>query len=388
MHSQMVTAPILPYLVGAIVVAALTHLYLWRRLVHDTALGGPRARRATAVLVALAALLPTGMMGLLYMRVLPAALARPLMTTVFSYVGALFFLLVLLILAEAASLSLRPWRPRGPARRRAALALAGATLLSVGAAAQALRPLVVHEQWLHFSALPTALEGYRIVHLSDLHIGPTLGRAFVEEVVHKSNALRPQLVVITGDLVDGAPEALAALVEPLRALEAKDGVYMVLGNHEYLSGAEAWLAPLRGLGIRVLRNEQVRLGDALDLIGIDDALSTRVDGAPALDLARAFASHRRDRYTIVLSHEPSLIDEVSERGAALQLSGHTHGGQIFPLHLLEWMDQRYVLGQHRVRGTLLHVSPGAGFWGPPMRLGSQAEISLLCLSTQAPATAE
>jgi uncharacterized protein len=379
MPRSVVTAPVGPYLLGAVLLAAVVHAYLWRRLVRDTGLSATRARLASAALALCAALFPAGMAGLLFMRVLPRPLASPLLTTAFAYVGALYFLLLALGALEVRRLVRRSASDaaRARARRHARFALGTAGLLSVVALWQAQRPLVVHERRIELPGLPPALAGYRIAHLSDLHVGPTLGGAFVADLVRRTREAHPDLVVITGDLVDGTPAELGPLLRPLAELDARDGVYMVFGNHEHLSGAEAWRAYLPGLGVRVLADERVAIGAHLELVGVDDGPGSPAARAEAL--ARAFAGHEKGRLTVALVHEPVEFPAVAAQGARLQLSGHTHGGQIFPLHALEWLDQRYVVGVHRLGAALLHVTPGAGFWGPPMRLGSTSEISLLVL---------
>lgn len=365
----MVTAPVAPGLLAACFVALATHTYLWRRWVRAPHL--PRARLLGVVFALLAALMPGGMLGLLYMRVLPRAVARPLMTAAFTHLGATFFALTLTV-------ALEPWawvdRTRVGARRRLRLAGIGTIALVSLSMFAALRPPAVVEKRVTLPLLAASLRGYRIVHLSDLHIGPTLGHAFLAEVVVRCNAQNPDAVIITGDSVDGSPDDLAAELAPLRDLHARDGVYLVFGNHEYLSGAEAWRKTLPALALRVLRNEQVELRPGLTLIGVDDALPE--GGA---DFDAAFAHLDRRTTSIVAVHEPAAIAETERRGASLQLSGHTHGGQIFPLHFLALLEQGYLEGLYSVGGTVLHVSPGAGFWGPPMRLGSRAELSVLVL---------
>ncbi len=210
--------------------------------------------------------------------------------------------------------------------------------------------------------------------------GPTLGRHFVEEIVAQTQALAPDLVVITGDLVDGTVEQLRDLVEPLRGLRARDGVYFVTGNHEYYSGAEAWIAHLRSLGIVVLRNERVAIGDAFDLAGVDDASAHRMlaghgqrrgggvvagrDPSASGGLAGSAASHR-----------PKALASAVQAGVDLQLSGHVHGGQLVPFNWIARIDQPFVSGLHRVGGTWIYVSTGTGYWGPPMRVGSRAELT-------------
>lgn len=145
-----------------------------------------------------------------------------------------------------------------------------------------------------------------------------------------------------------------------------------------ISGEEPWVAHLSALGVHVLRNEAVR--DGIELVGLDDAISAGPSGAIAIDYARAFSRHDARAFTVALAHEPSTFDELRRRGVALQLSGRTHGGQIFPLHLVAWLTEGYLAGAYRVGDSILHVSQGAGYWGPPMRLGSRAELTILELS--------
>jgi hypothetical protein len=226
--------------------------------------------------------------------------------------------------------------------------------------------------------LPESLSGYRVVQLSDLHVGALLGGDFVAELVERSNALRPDLVVLTGDLVDGAVRNLAAELEPLRRLRARDGVYVVLGNHEYLSGADEWAEAFAALGMRVLRNQGALLRDRLELIGLDDAV-TGPDGRPAVDLDRAFAAHTAGRPTLVLAHEPQTAAQAIARGGSLQLSGHTHGGQFWPWNLLVRLQQPFTAGLERVGRMWIYISRGTGYWGPPMRFGIPSEITRIRL---------
>lgn len=355
MAPEGVTAPVVPWLLAALAVAALTHGYLWRRLFHDT-----RMRGAFGLVVG-AVLLPTGMLCLLYMRVLPLAWSRPAMWVCFTYVGLLFFLL----LGSGMIDLVTAFAPRSVRRSRvqATLVVSGAVALSLVSMRIALAPVQVHEVIV---TAPAALDGYRVVQLGDLHVGAMRGRTFVAEIVATVNAARPDLVVITGDLVDGTPEQLLGELAPLRDLTAP--VYFVLGNHEHLSGADAWRRALPTLGIHVLSDERVPIG-TLDLLGLDD------ERTPARQAALA----SRGRYTIALAHEPRDVREVQGHGIAVQLSGHTHGGQLFPLHVLERWNQGYLAGSYRVGDTLLLVSEGTGFWGPPMRLGSHPAIELLVL---------
>jgi predicted MPP superfamily phosphohydrolase len=195
-------------------------------------------------------------------------------------------------------------------------------------------------------------------------------------------AQRPDVIVLTGDLVDGSVEALAQHVAPLGQLRARYGVYFITGNHEYYSGVDAWLAHLMTLGIRPLRNERVTLGEgpmALELAGIDDWTASHFGGGHGADLPRALAGRDTNRELILLAHQPKAVHEAAEHGVGLMLSGHTHGGQIFPFGVLVRLAQPFVRGLHSVGETQIYVNRGTGYWGPPMRLGSAPEITLVTL---------
>jgi predicted MPP superfamily phosphohydrolase len=225
---------------------------------------------------------------------------------------------------------------------------------------------------------PRAKSGYRVVQLSDVHVGPTIGKGFLEDVVAQANALAPDLIVITGDLVDGRVSALAEHVAPLAGLRAKDGVFFVTGNHEYYSGVDEWLAHLPSLGVRVLRNERVAIGgagsDGFDLAGVDDWMAKGHGHGP--DLPRALAGRDESRAVVLLAHQPKQIAQAAALGVDVQLSGHTHGGQLFPFNFLVHLAQPYVDGLHVHDGkTAIYVSCGTGYWGPPMRVGAPAEIT-------------
>jgi predicted MPP superfamily phosphohydrolase len=185
--------------------------------------------------------------------------------------------------------------------------------------------LATPEVAVRLARLPRALSGYRIALLSDLHVGPMLGRRFVEHVVAETNALRPDLVAIAGDLVDGSVRRVGPKLEPLTRLRARDGVFFVTGNHEYYAGVAPWLPFLRSLGIRVLANERVVVGDGatvFDLAGVHDWHGGWKRGYGP-DLARALAGRNPDRELVLLAHQPAQIREAAEAGVGLQLSGHT-----------------------------------------------------------------
>jgi uncharacterized protein len=229
---------------------------------------------------------------------------------------------------------------------------------------------------------PRALDGFRIVQLSDVHLGPLLDRRFAASLAERVNALAPDLVVVTGDLVDGGVGRIGAEAEPLGALRARHGVFFVTGNHDYYSGADDWVARMTRLGWQALRNARVAIerdGAVFDLAGVDDHHGAMVEPGGGEDLARALEGRDPERPVVLLAHDPATFRRASRRGVDLQLSGHTHGGQIWPFNYLVRLAVPYVAGLHRVGESQLYVSRGSGFWGPPMRLLAPAEITEIVL---------
>jgi predicted MPP superfamily phosphohydrolase len=358
------------------------HRYLWARLVRDVALPDPWGRLVTVALVAFALLIPVVMIA---SRALPRPVVTPLAWVAFTWMG-LFFLLfagtaagdVVRMLTgaletdEAKRLTMRRIIAGGVGLFAV---VGGAIALFEGNKIAAVKPVRVA-----LKKLPASMNGLKIVQISDVHIGPTLGHDWLAGIVARINALAPDAVVITGDLVDGSVEELRAHTAPLADLKAPLGVFFVTGNHEYYSGADAWIAELRRLGVRVLRNERVELRrgeDVLDLIGIDDATAHQFGRGHGADLQRAIAGRDDGRESILLAHQPKQAAEAAGHGVGLVLSGHTHGGQIWPFTFLVRLQQPYNAGLYRDRDTQIYVSRGTGYWGPPMRLGAPAEITQL-----------
>jgi predicted MPP superfamily phosphohydrolase len=279
------------------------------------------------------------------------------------------------IAAIARVLPADPDRRQVLARTLAATVGGLATLVGIGGLANVARGFVVRRVPVPLAKLPKSASGYVIVQMSDVHVGPTLGRHFIESIVRQTNALAPDMIVITGDLVDGTVEQLRDQVEPLRGLRAKDGVFFVTGNHEYYSGADEWIAHLRTLGVRVLRNERVAIGDAFDLAGVDDWSAGRMLEHHGQDIAAALSGRDPSRAVVLLAHQPKALNEATAHQVDLQLSGHVHGGQMVPFNWLARLDQPLIAGLHRVKDTWVYVSTGTGYWGPPMRVGSGAELT-------------
>jgi predicted MPP superfamily phosphohydrolase len=380
---------LLIFLLVVLSIVGGVHFYLWARLVRDTQLPLPVRPWVTAALIALAVSLPA---TFIVLRRVPPEWGRFLAWPGFVWMGLMFLVFTLVLAGDivrllvfvgskVASGGLDPGRRLMLARLLGGGAAVGAGVVGALALRRALARVEVKEVAVRLSKLPAAGQGTTIVQLTDLHVGPTIGRAFIEDIVRRTNELRPDVIAITGDLVDGSVERLRHAVEPLRDLKATHGVYFVTGNHEYFSGAGPWLAELRRLGIRVLRNERVTVGEgaaAIDIAGIDDHSAARLGGDRS-DVGQALAGRDPARPVILLAHQPRAIFEAARLGVDLQLSGHTHGGQIWPFTYFVKLQQPYVAGLHQHGDTQIYVSPGTGYWGPPMRLGTRAEITRVTL---------
>jgi hypothetical protein len=294
------------------------------------------------------------------------------------------------------------------ARAIAGTAAIGSGAIAIGGYHAATGDITTPEIPVRLARLPRELSGYRIVQISDLHLGPTLASRFLEAVVEKTNAQKPDLVAITGDMVDGHVATLGPALAPLAKLKPRHGVVFVTGNHEYYAGAEEWVEYLRKRGIRVLMNERIEIGDAVmpaargggdeiwraasaigarnesrtsfDLAGIPDLHGGSYSPEHAPDLDSALAGRDPERELVLLAHQPAQIAMAENHGVGLQLSGHTHGGQMWPFGALVSLAQPYVAGFHRHRdGTQIYVSRGTGFWGPPLRVCNPAEVTTIVL---------
>jgi hypothetical protein len=260
---------------------------------------------------------------------------------------------------------------------RAALVLGVAGTAVVAGLRSALAPPALRRETFAIERWPRALDGFRIVQISDIHIGPILGRDFAALLTRRVNELEPDLVAVTGDLVDGSARLLAGEVAPFAALRARHGVFFVTGNHDHFSGASPWVETVRGLGMRVLRNERVEIGPpghSFDLVGVDDH-HAHIVGDGREDLAAALAGRDPERAAVLLAHDPATFARARRETIDLQISGHTHGGQIWPFGWFVRLATPWVAGRYRDGRAQLYVSRGAGFWGPPLRLGAPAEIT-------------
>jgi uncharacterized protein len=377
------------FLVPVTALLVLAHVYLYRRLVRDVT-ASKALRRAGLVLFV------GGFVGSMGARMVGAMLssevARAVGIVLLVWMGLVLYLLMFTLALDVARGVLTRVRkaPEPPSpERRAFLAkgiAAGATVAGAAVSTygtwRAFHPPDVRDIPVRLPNLPKALEGLTLVQLTDIHIGGTLQRRFVDELVARANALKPDVIAVTGDLVDGTVPELGRYVGGFAALKARYGAYFVTGNHDYYSGVEAWTEFVRGLGITVLRNRAVSIGDAgasFDLVGVDDWSAERF-GEKGYDLDAAMRGLRSDRASVLLAHQPSNFEVVATRGIGLQVSGHTHGGQMFPGNVLGhliWGDMN--AGLSRMGTSQLYVSRGCGFVGPPMRVAAPPEIARIIL---------
>jgi len=305
--------------------------------------------------------------------------AKPILEAAgFTAMGLSSLLIVFALAGDV--LHLRAWIGAGGF---SAAVVGGAVLVLAIGLWLARRPAAVRVVDVPITGLPFDLEGFRIVQLSDLHVGPTLKRDFVERVVATANRLEPDLIALTGDVADGFPRALRDEVAPLGELRAPHGKFFVTGNHEYYWDATAWVRELERLGFDPLVNGHrvIQHGTArLLLAGVTDLSASQGVPGHRSDPAAAAAGAPASDVRVLLAHQPKSAYAARDAGYDLQLSGHTHGGQYFPFNLLVRLFQPFVAGLHRLEAMWLYVSRGTGYWGPPLRLGAPAEITLIQLT--------
>jgi predicted MPP superfamily phosphohydrolase len=372
-----------------LVVSILLHLYIGTRIIPSLS-GAVIATLFTLLLLVSATLVPAGLLA--------RRLARPPRADTLAWIGLPFLglfssLFVLTLLRDGLMLTLwlidlllpghfsLPEAGRTTAAAVPALGLV-VTLLGFANARRRARVVTVPIPVDH---LPAALHGFTIVQISDIHVGPTIRERYVESIVEAVNHLKPDLVAITGDLVDGGVPELGAQVAPLRRLKSRHGSFFVTGNHEYYSGVDPWLAELPRLGIRILHNEHVVIehaGARLLLAGVPDYNAGHFDDAHRSDPAAALAGAPSDAAVrVLLAHQPRSAWAAAKAGYDLQLSGHTHGGQFLPWNFFVQFQQPFTAGLHQVGRLRVYVSRGTGYWGPPKRFGAPSEITRVRLVT-------
>lgn len=252
---------------------------------------------------------------------------------------------------------------------------------------EARRTARVKEVPISLPALSSGLNGFRIVQISDIHVGPTVREAYLRSIVDRVNGLHPDMIVLTGDLVDGTVDDLRDDVAPVADLNAPYGKFFITGNHEYYSGVLSWIDEIERLGFTALINEHtiVSVGNSRIIVaGVTDyhaggllpphrsSPKTALDGAPE-DIPR-----------IMLAHQPLSAFKAADEGVDLLICGHTHGGQYFPWNMIVNSVQPFVRGLHRYRDMIIYVSVGTGYWGPPLRIGEPSEITVFTLQRGVP----
>jgi uncharacterized protein len=409
------------FLAVVLVVVTAAHYYLWRRLVRDTTEPGRARRILTWVLVGLVVLVLSTFVGT---RLLPHSLATALSWAGYLWLAVMFYLIVVLALLEIPALIARlvlrqreqskelvavpvgalvgaaestgaradpaELDPPGPesspgdgqSRR---LFLARAVAITAGVAAvgivgsgigSALGMPQLKRIQIPLARLSRGANPVRIALVSDMHLGPLIRLDRTKRIVEMINALDADLVAMVGDLVDGSVAELGPSAAPLGSLQSHLGTYFVTGNHEYYSGYEEWIDEVARLGMRPLRNAFVELPGGLDLAGVNDPTGAGFGDGP--DVARALAGRDPSRPVVLLAHQPVQAHDAAAHGVDLQLSGHTHGGQMVPFDLIVRAAQQPVVsGLGEVDGMPVYVTNGAGFWGPPVRVGAPPDITLV-----------
>ncbi|WP_028533968.1 metallophosphoesterase [Paludibacterium yongneupense] len=370
------------FLILATALLAALHVYIGLRLLPALPLDAGGRTAAAVVLLLSCLLIP--------MAVASRMVARQSLADIMAWAGSLAMgvfssLLVLTLLRDLILALCALLAPDAYARLRGISALAvpfAALFVSlVGFVNARLRAQVVKVD-VPISGLPAALDGFTIAQISDIHVGPTIKRGYLQAIVGAVNALDADLIAVTGDLVDGSVEQLANETAPLAQLTARHGVYFVTGNHEYYSDAAAWTAEIRRLGLTVLQNEHVlvRHGKALLVVaGVNDYGARQFDPAWHSDPHAALAGAPAADLKLLLAHQPRSAVEAARAGFDLQLSGHTHGGQFWPWNLFVRLQQPFTAGLHRMDALWVYTSRGTGYWGPPKRFGAPSEITQLRL---------
>ncbi|MGW9063227.1 metallophosphoesterase [Achromobacter animicus] len=367
---------------------ALAHVYVGARLIPDLLLGGEGTAAAILFLVLSCVLIPMGMLA--RSSVNPpwgdriawvGLLAMGLFSSLFVLTVLRDALMLLLWLGNLAAGADLPWLDL---RRASAWTVIGLSLAGTLAGFyNARRRARVVDVDVPIAGLPQDLDGFTIVQISDIHVGPTIKRRYVQAIVDAVNEQLPDMIAITGDVVDGSVEHLAAQARPLGDLRAPFGVYLVTGNHEYYSGAGPWIAEFRRLGLRVLLNEHAVIhpsGLPVVVAGVTDFSAGAFDPQQRSNPRAALANAPADAFPrILLAHQPRSAAAAEPAGYTLQLSGHTHGGQFFPWGFFVRFQQPFTAGLHRLGQMWVYTSRGTGYWGPPKRLWAPSEITCLRL---------
>jgi predicted MPP superfamily phosphohydrolase len=373
--------PVLLFARGLSVMTSLIvglHWYLGARLIRDALVPEPFATAAWVLLWTFFFSIFGGFLG---GRVLPRPLAKVAQWFGFVWMGAFGLLLVSTALSDLGFFIAGKFTVMQPSWQ--SLRAAGVFALVVPALAWGFyvsRRPETKRVTIEIPGLDPSLDGFRIVQISDVHIGETLGRDFAQLVTDQVNALKPDLVAVTGDLIDGSVARLRDDVAPLGGLRGKHGVYYVTGNHEYYHGGTSWEAEGRRLGFTVLHNEHRVVADGKLVIGgVTDMEGARFSAAHAPRVDLTFAQAPAGVPRVLLAHQPRFAKAAKDSSVSLMLSGHTHGGQIFPFMAFVLLQQPVIGGFARIQGVPTYTSKGTGYWGPPFRIGPRGEVTELTL---------
>lgn len=365
-----------PFVLIVLALIALLHFYIGARLLPDLPISMAARIGGAVILIVSCVLMPMTLLARSVRQPWSDAMAWAGFLTM-SLFSSLLLLTLLrdIVLGIALLSSAYSSIVTGSAIAVPALALA-ATLAGLINAQRRARIVNVD---VPMNNLPAALHGFIIVQISDIHVGPTIKRGYLDAIVDAVNAVNADMIAVTGDLVDGSVRMLAPHTAPLARLAARHGAYFVTGNHEYYSGAPAWIAEITRLGLRVLSNEHVVLlhdGAALLVAGVPDYSAHHFIPAHRSDPVAALAGAPAEiRHRILLAHQPRTAPAAAAAGFDLQLSGHTHGGQFWPWNLFVRFQQPFSAGLHRLNDLWVYTSRGTGYWGPPNRFGVPSEIT-------------
>ena len=369
------------------------HYYLWLRLIRDTGLSGLYKNIGTYSLIAFTLSFP---IALLADRILPLKYSFPLLWLSYFWIGVMMLLFLLLFSIDMIKIVIYIFQKltmageeiANPERREfvsGLIASAASTivLISSGIGVKNYYSNAVVKKFnVSLKGLPEALKGFKIVQISDLHLGQMMTKKILEQIVDQVNRLKPDLIAITGDLADGSTAKLLSEANPLKNLKAEKGIYFVTGNHEYYSGVENWTLAIDQMGIKVLNNKNIKIrreDDYFYLAGVTDHEGKNFGREHASDFKKALSGLENGKKKILLAHQPIAVKKASEYGTDLVLAGHTHGGQIWPFNYFVYLQQPYLKGFYDYNGTKLYVNQGTGCWGPPVRLGSKNEITQIIL---------
>ncbi|OZI77911.1 metallophosphoesterase [Bordetella genomosp. 12] len=375
------------FFIRFLTLGALAHVYVGLRIIPDLPVGPAAKGAAILVLIASCILIPLGMLSRSSGRQPWADRLAWIGLLAMGFFSSLFVLTVLrdVVLVLGGLLRLASGVP-DMARLRPASAAAVPLLALAGSVwgfCNARRLARIKRIDVPIDGLPPQLDGLSIAQISDIHVGPTIKAPYVQAIVDAVNAQHPDLIAITGDVIDGSVAQLAPHTRPLAGLRAPGGVYLVTGNHEYYSGAAAWIDEFQRLGLTVLLNEHVvlRLRDQPVVVaGVTDFGAGAFDPGQRSDPARALQGAPANApVKLLLAHQPRSAAAAAPLGYSLQLSGHTHGGQFFPWGFFVRLQQPFTAGLHRQDGLWVYTSRGTGYWGPPMRLAAPSEITLIRL---------